>query len=282
MSSNTVEAVREIVIEPRTGWRMVDLGELCTHRDLLWNMTWRGIKGRYAQSALGLGWILVQPLATLLIYSFVFGRVVRIPVPGGAPYPVFVFCGMVPWLFFSGAMTAAGNSVVSGAAILTKVYFPRLILPLSNILSRLVDLMATLLVLGLLLAWYGVVPRPSAVVVLPVLVLIATAAALGVGLWLSAMAVQYRDVAHAMTFLAQIWMYMSPVIYPAEMVGEKYQLVYALNPMVGVISGFRSCLLGNPAMPWAQIAIGAAVSLVLLVTGAMYFRRCERLFADVA
>lgn len=280
--STTAEPLQEIVIEPRQGWRLVDLGELHDYRDLLWNLTWRNIRGRYAQSALGVGWVLILPLVTLAIFSLVFGRVVRVPVPGGVPYSLFAFCGLVPWMYFSSAMSGAAGSIVNEASILTKVYFPRLILPLSNVVSRLVDLGAMALVLAAMMAWHRMAPRPESVVVIPLLVAIMTACALGVGLWLSAMAVQYRDVAHALTFLAQIWMYLSPVLYPASLVPERYRLIYALNPMVGVISGFRSCLLGEPAMPWDQIAIGGAVSAFFLVTGALYFRRSERLFADVA
>lgn len=282
MSTITKTAPREIVIEPRKGWRMVDLAEVWQHRDLLWNLTWKNVKGRYAQSALGLGWVLVQPLVTLLIFSVIFGRVVRIPVPGGKPYALFAFCGLVPWMYFSAALMAAATSVLYEVGVITKVYFPRLILPLANILSRLIDLAAMLLVLALLLAWYRIMPQPSAVVLIPLLVLIATACALGLGLWLAAMAVQYRDVAHALGFLIQIWMYLSPVLYAASAVPKRYQLIYSLNPMVGVISGFRSCLLGDPAMPWDQITVAAVVSLFFLVTGAFYFRRSERLFADVA
>jgi lipopolysaccharide transport system permease protein len=272
----------ETVIEPSGSWRMVDLAEIANRRDLLWNLTWRNIKGRYAQSALGMGWVLVQPLVSLMIYSLIFGRVVRIKPPGGIPYAVYAFCGLVPWLYFSGAMSAAAGSILGSTQLITKVYFPRLVLPLSNVLGRLIDLGATLLVLAVLMAWHGIVPRPSAIVVLPMLVIIATAAALGVGLCLAAMAVQYRDVAHSLGFLVQIWMYLSPVVYPASFVPERYRLIYALNPMVGVISGFRAVLLRNPAIPWDQIAIAAVVSLLLLVGGAFYFRRSERLFADVA
>jgi lipopolysaccharide transport system permease protein len=282
MSIPTESAPREIIIEARPGWQAVNIRELREYGDLFWNLTWRNIKGRYAQSALGLGWMLVQPLVTLLIFSLVFGRVVRIEVPGGAPYSLFAFCGLVPWLFFSSSLQAASFSIMSEAQILSKIYFPRLILPLSNVVGRLVDLGLMVLVLAVLMAWHGVVPQPSAVVLVPLLAAIATACALGVGLWLSAMAVQYRDVALGLGFLIQIWMYLSPVFYPASLVPGRYRLIYSLNPLVGVISGFRSCLLGDPAMPWDQIAMAAVVSLFFLVTGAFYFRRSERLFADVA
>jgi lipopolysaccharide transport system permease protein len=248
----------------------------------MWNLTWRNVKGRYAQSALGLGWVLVQPLVTLAIFVLVFGRVVQVPVPGGVPYVLFAFSGLVPWLYFSAAMVGAAQSVMSEAQMLTKVYFPRLILPLSNVMARLVDLGAMLAVLLVLMLLYGWVPGPSALVMVPLLVAVMTACALGVGMGLSAMAVQYRDVAHALVFLAQVWMYLSPVIYPVSLVPERYRLIFGLNPMVGVLSGFRSSLLGDTAMPWDLVAEAAVVSLLLLVAGALYFRRSERLFADVA
>ena len=282
MSPNTIEVGREIVIEPRTGWRLVDLGELGAYRDLLWNLTWRNVKGRYAQSALAVGWVLVQPLAMLAIFTVVFGRVVGIEVPGGAPYSLFAFCGLVPWLFFSTSLVGASNSLVSESYILTKVYFPRLILPLSNVLARLIDLGAMLAILGGMMVWFGFAPRPSAAWMLPVLIVTMTACVLGLGLWLSAMAVQYRDVAHALSLITQLWMYATPVFYPESLIPAKHRLLYGLNPMVGVIAGFRSCLLGEPSTPWDLMGLAMGVSLCLLVTGTLYFRRSERLFADVA
>lgn len=272
----------EVIIEARPGWQAVDLRELARHRDLLWFLTWRNVKGRYAQSALGLGWVVVQPLLTLAVFGLVFGLVVRVPTPGKTPYLLFAFCGLVPWTFFSGAMMGAASSLISEAQLLSKVYFPRLILPLTQVIGRLIDLGAMLVLLAVLLAWYGYAPRPETVVVLPLLVLTMTACALGVGLWLSSLAIQYRDVAHALGFLAQLWMYLSPVVYPASLVPERYQLLYGLNPMVGIISGFRACLLGVPVMPWEQIGQSVGISVLLLVTGALFFRRSERLFADVA
>jgi lipopolysaccharide transport system permease protein len=282
MSIPTESAPREIIIEARPGWQAVNIRELREYGDLFWNLTWRNIKGRYAQSALGLGWMLVQPLMTLLIFSVVFGRVVKIEVPGGGPYSLFAFCGLVPWMYFSSALLAASLSVKSEASVISKIYFPRMILPLSNVMGRLIDLGATLLVLAIMMAWHGAAPRPSAIVLVPLLTVIMTACALGLGLLLAAMAVQYQDVALGLGFLIQIWMYLSPVLYPASLVPDRYQMIYSLNPMVGVISGFRSCLLGYPGFPWDQIAVAAAVSLFFLVTGAFYFRRSERLFADVA
>lgn len=280
-AATAVTPEREVVIEPSRGWRAIDFREVFEHRDLLWNLAWRSIKGRYAQSALGLGWMLVQPLITLLIFTIVFGRVVRIKPPGGGPYAAFVFCGMVPWLYFSGALVAASGSLVAEAQVLSKVYFPRLILPLSSVLGRLLDLGITFAVLLVLLAGFGIVPRPAALVMVPALTLVMTAAVLGAGLGLSALAIQYRDVAHALAFLTQIWMYLSPVFYPVEFVPDRFRLLYGLNPMVGVIQGFRSCLLGTGPTPWGLIAEGTAVALVFLAAGALYFRRSERLFADV-
>ncbi|WP_435006969.1 ABC transporter permease [Tundrisphaera lichenicola] len=271
----------EILIEARSGWQAVNLRELTEHRDLLYYMIWRNVKARYAQSALGLGWVIVQPLMTLMIFAVIFGRVVQIKAPGGSPYLLFAFCGLVPWTFFAGALTAASNSLVNEANTLTKVYFPRLFLPFTQVAGRLVDLAATLLILLVMMIAYGVLPRLESVFILPVLILIALMCALGFGLWLASLAVQYRDIAMIIGFLAQVWMYVSPVIYPASMVPDRYQMIYGLNPMVGVISGFRSCLLGHPAMPWIQILESFLVSVTVLVTGAFYFRRTERIFTDV-
>lgn len=273
--------VAETVIEPKSGWQLVDFRELWRYRDLFWNLMWRNFKGRYAQSALGVGWVVVQPTLTLLIFSMIFGRVVRIPAPGGTPYILFAFCGVVPWSYFSGAWMAAASSLVSEAALFSKVYFPRLILPLTQVFCRLVDLgIMTTILLGVLLA-YRQVPRPESLIMIPFLILVMTACAIGVGLWLSSLAVQYRDAAHIIGFLGQIWMYLSPVVYPASRVPERYQFLYSMNPMVGVIGGFRACFLGIPNMPWVPIIQATVISLLILVTGALYFRRTERIFADV-
>lgn len=270
-----------LVIEPRTGWRPVDWRELRAYRDLLWFNTWRGIRARYAQSALGIGWAVVQPVVSMLVYTIIFSKVARIPMPGDMPYALFAFCGIVPWGFFSGALTNASASLISNAGLLSKVYFPRLILPLSEVLARLVDFAITLIILGLMLAAYGIVPRPAALALVPLMTAAMAMAALGAGLWLSALAVQYRDVAYGLVFAIQIAFYFTPVIYDVAMIPGRLLPIFGLNPMVGVISAYRATLLGMHPIDWMLVAESLAVAAALLVSGAFYFRRTERLFADV-
>ena len=276
-------ASRKLVIEPRNGWRAVDFGELTSRRDLLFYMTLRGIKARYAQSALGIGWAVAQPLITMIVYTIIFSRVAKIPVPSDLPYALIAFCGIVPWSFFSGALSQASASLVGNAAMISKIYFPRMILPLSQVLSRLIDLAITLTILLVLIVSYGYVPRidASAVVLVPLMTLIAAMAALGAGLWLSAMAVQYRDVGYALPFVVQIGMYLSPVIYLSTMIPGPLRPIFGLNPMVGVIATYRATLLGMHPIPWMLMLESIAVTAVLLGSGVLYFRRAERLFADV-
>jgi lipopolysaccharide transport system permease protein len=280
-SESPAEPTPELIIEPRPGWRALDLGEIARYRDLFYFLTWRGIKARYAQSVLGVGWAVVQPVVSMLVFTVIFGRLARMD-SDGRPYALFAFCGLVPWTFFANALQGATQGMTHGAQMLTKIYFPRPILPASAVTSRLVDLSITLTLLLAMLAVFRVWPRAEAVVLLPMLIVVLYMAALGVGLWLAALAVQYRDVAYAMPFTIQILMYLSPVVYPLTKVPARYQWLYGLNPMAGVIGGFRAVLLGSTPIPWPLIAESAAVSLALLVGGALYFRRMERLFADVA
>jgi lipopolysaccharide transport system permease protein len=269
-----------LIIEPSSAWRFVNWRELVRYRDLLRFLTWRGIKGRYAQSALGIGWAVVQPMATALVFTVVFGRLAGV-ASDGLPYMLFAFCGLVPWTYFSAAMTAAANSLTTNANMLSKVYFPRLIFPLAEIAAKLVDLAVASAVLVLVLVWYQILPG-AGLAMLPVLLLIMLATALGMGLWLSALAVQYRDVAYGLNFAVQLMMYLSPVVYPASNVPEAYRWLYGLNPMAGVIEGFRAALLATPDMPWDLLLPGSLVAAALLITGVFFFRRMERLFADVA
>jgi lipopolysaccharide transport system permease protein len=270
----------EIIIEARPGWQLVDWRELYDHRDLLRYLTRREIRARYAQSVLGLGWAIIQPVASALVFTVVFGRLAGVG-SDGLPYGLFAFCGLILWTFFSGALASAAGSLIHNAAMLDKVYFPRLVLPLSAVAAKLVDLVVNAALLAALMAWYGVAPGP-AVVWLPVLLAVMLLAALGMGLWLGALAVQYRDVAHGLGFAIQILMYLSPVIYPASLVPNRFRWLYGLNPMAGVIEGTRAALLGSPAMPWDLILVGGPVAVALAVTGTLVFRRRERLFADVA
>lgn len=268
------------IIEARPGWRLVDFGELYAYRDLLRFLTWRSIKVLYAQSAIGIGWAVIQPVFSMLIFTVVFGRFAGIS-SDGAPYALFSLAALVPWTYFQNALLESANSLVSQVQMITKVYFPRVILPMSGVLAKLVDFCVAMCVLAGLMAWYGYLPTWN-IVFLPLLVLMMVAAAAGLGMWLTAMAIQYRDVKHALNFVVQLMMYATPVVYSASIVPARWQPFYALNPMVGVIEGFRAALLGTRPMPWEWIGIGAASAAVLLISGLFYFRRQERLFADVA
>lgn len=277
------------IIEPKTGWRLVDWKELWDYRDLYYFLVWRGIKTRYAQSVIGVGWAVIQPLFSMIVYTIVFGKLAKID-SNGVPYAVFSFAGLIPWTYFSNALTEGANSLVTNSSMISKVYFPRLILPLSAIASKLVDFAIAMGLMALLMAWYGVVPG-AGVLMMPVLILLMMLTAAGLGAWLTALAVQYRDVQHAMSFVVQLLMYAAPVVYPASLIPDKYEILgrtinlqylYALNPMVGVIEGFRSALLNTRLMPWAFIGIGALSALFIAFTGLLYFRRREHVFADVA
>jgi lipopolysaccharide transport system permease protein len=270
----------DLVLESRPGWRAVDFKELYKHRDLLAYWTWRNIKGRHAQSALGLGWAIIQPVVSTVIFTVVFGILMRVE-SDGVPYPLFALCGMVVWTYFSGALREAVDSLAGATAMLTKIYFPRLILPLSSALGKLVDLTVVFVLMIPLMLWYGVIPRIEAIVVVPVLILILILTTLGLALWLSALAVQYRDVSHGLAFAIQALMYMSPVVYSDKIVPERFRVLYGLNPIAGVIGGMRAVLLGTGPLPRDLILPGATVALLLAVSGLFYFRSRERIFADV-
>ncbi len=273
-------AAHEIVIKPRSGWRGIDLRELWDYRDLFYFLVWREIRVRYAQSVLGIGWALIQPLVMTIVFTIIFGSLVQV-ASDNTPYALFSLAGMVLWAFFSQSLNAASSSLVRSAPLLSKIYFPRLILPITSVLSKLVDLAIALLLLAGVMLWFQVVPTVW-VLLLPLLIVIALLAALGAGMWMTALAVQYRDVNYATGFIVNILMYASPVVYPVSLVPEPYRLIYALNPMAGVIAGFRAALFGNIAIPWDMLLIGGAVALLLASSGAAYFRRVERVFADVA
>ena len=268
------------IIEPRSGWRLIDWRELRDYRDLFLFLTWRNIKVLYAQSAIGIGWAVIQPLFSMILFTLVFGKLAKIS-SDGVPYAVFSFTALVPWTYFSNSLTQGVNSLVQNANMISKVYFPRLILPMSAVAAKLLDFSIAMLVLTALMVWYRMVPTLG-ILALPLLILLMILTAAGLGAWLTALAIQYRDVKHAMTFVVQLLMYAAPVVYPTSLIPERYQLLYAINPMVGVIEGFRAALLGTRPMPWDFIAVGAASALVIALTGALYFRRKERIFADVA
>lgn len=277
------------VIEPRSGWQLLDLRELYQYRDLFRFLIWRSIKVRYAQSAIGIGWAVIQPLFSMVIFTVVFGKLAGIS-SDGAPYAVFSFAALVPWTYFSNALTEGVDSLVSNANMLRKVYFPRLLLPLSAVAAKLLDFTIAGVILAAMMAWYGVVPTWG-ILLVPGLILLMMTAAVGASLWLTALAVQYRDIKHAMNFVVQLLMYAAPVVYPTTLIPTSYsvagvvlnpRLLYALNPMVGVIEGFRAALLGTTPMPWDLLAVGTVSATVLAVTGMLFFRSKERLFADVA
>jgi lipopolysaccharide transport system permease protein len=270
----------DLILESRPGWRAVDFEELYKNRDLLVYWTWRNIKGRHAQSALGLGWAFIQPVVSTVIFTVVFGILMRVE-SDGVPYPLFALCGMVVWTYFSGALREAVDSLAGSTPMLTKIYFPRLILPLSSVLGKLVDLTVVFMLMIPLTLWYGVIPRIEAMVVVPALILILILTTLGLGLWLSALAVQYRDVSHGLGFGIQAIMYMSPVIYSDHIVPDRFRIIYGLNPVAGVIAGMRAVMLGTGPLPWELIVPGAMIALLLAVSGLYYFRSRERIFADV-
>lgn len=267
------------IIDAKTRWGLVDLRDLWYYRDLLYFLVWRDIKVRYAQSVLGVGWAVIQPVFLMIVFTLVFGRLARLD-SDGAPYAIFSYVALVPWTYFSNALTDSTTSLVQNSALITKVYFPRIILPLSAILSKLIDFaIALILVIGLLV-WYKTVPNVG-VAVIPLLVLLMILTAAGLGIWLASLAIQYRDIKYALTFIIQMLMFASPVVYPLNMVPERYQFLYSLNPMVGVIEGFRSAFLATNPMPWNLIGSGFCVAIALLVAGTFYFRRNEESFADV-
>jgi lipopolysaccharide transport system permease protein len=270
----------EIVIRKTSGWRLIDFEELYRYRDLLWFLTWRNVKVLYAQSVIGIGWAVLQPLFSMLVFTLVFGMFAKMN-SDGVPYALFSFCGLVPWSYFSNALLDSGNSLVNQADMLSKVYFPRLVLPLSSVLSKLVDLVIALGVLFGMMLLYQRIPSLQ-VIFLPLLIAIMTITAAGMGMFLTSMAIQYRDIKHAMNFIVQLLMYAAPVLYPTTLVPEWLQPFYAINPMVGVIEGFRASLLGTREMPWQWILIGAVSSLIIFATGLLQFRKQERVFADVA
>lgn len=271
---------KTLIIEPSRGWQMINLKELIRYRDLLYFLVIRGVKARYAQSVLGISWAIIQPLFTTLLFTIIFGNVVKVN-SDGVPYVVFSFGAMVPWNYFSSTLTESANSLVANANMINKVYFPRLVLPLSAALSKLLDFVIGFVVLIGFLVYFQMLPSWE-IIFLPLLLAILLMTSLGMGMILSAMAVQFRDVKHATSFLVQLLMYGAPVVYATSAIPEAWRFWYSLNPMVGVIEGFRSIFLGTQAFPWQWIAPGAVVSVVVFVFGLFYFRRMERVFADVA
>jgi lipopolysaccharide transport system permease protein len=268
-----------IEIRPGGGWRALDLREVWEYRELLQILVWRDLKVRYRQTFLGVIWVVAQPLLTTLIFTLLFNRIGHITAGTSVPYSLFVMVALVPWTFFSGGVTASSNSLIGSAHLISKVYFPRFIVPAASVLAGLADLAVTL---GLVIVMLVVarVPVTPQLALLPIGLLLCLVFALGVGLWMSALNVEYRDVKVIVPFLLQLWMYATPVVYPLSVIPQKFRWIAALNPMTGVIELFRASLLGDP-VPWSGVVYAAVVTAVVTISGAYYFRRMERLFADV-
>ena len=267
-----------VVIEPTRGWSAINLRELWTYRDLLMILAGRDVKLRYKQTGLGITWVVLQPLVAALIFSFIFGRFAKMP-SDGQPYLVFVFSGLVIWNYFAAVLQRAGNSLITDQRLITKVYFPRLAIPLASTFSALIDLCVSLVVLGLFMAFFGITPTWR-LLALPFFVVLAAITATGVSLWLSALNVKYRDFAHAMPFMLQVWMFASPVAYAASLVPEKWRLLYSINPAVAFVEGARWSILGSSSLTAPMVALTTAIGVTVFVAGAFFFRRVERGFAD--
>jgi lipopolysaccharide transport system permease protein len=279
-SGSEVET-NEVIIQPSHGWVSLGLRDLWAYRELLYFLAWRDIKVRYKQTVLGASWAILQPFLSMLIFTIFFGWLAQMP-SDGTPYPVFTFTALVPWTFFSNGLTQSSNSLVSSANLIKKIYFPRLVVPISVVLAGLPDFMLSFLVLIGMMFYYGVHPNWLSLLYLPPLLLLALVTSLGTGLWFSALNVKYRDVRYIVAFLTQVWMFATPVVYPASLLPARWRTIYGINPMVGVIEGFRWALLKTDAAPGPYIAVSSVTALLILITGMYYFRRVEKDFADLA
>lgn len=268
-----------IRIEPAKGWVSLRLGELWEYRELLYFLTWRDLKVRYKQTALGVAWAIIQPFCSMLVFSLFFGRLGKMP-SDGIPYPIFAFAALVPWTVFSNGLVHSANSLVGSANLIRKVYFPRLAIPISTILSGVADFVLSFVVLMGMMAYYHLWPSVN-IIWIPLLLLLGLITSLGVGLWLTALNVQFRDVRYIVPFLAQFWMFATPIVYPSSLLSEPWRTIYGINPMVGVVEGFRWALLGTDTAPGLMIIVSTLTALVILVSGAFYFRRMETSFADL-
>ena len=278
MATSASENERVTVIEPAKGWEFPDFKELNAYQDLFYFLVWRDIKVLYAQTVLGFSWAILNPLVQIIIFSIIFGRVAKIPTDG-IPYVLFSTVAIIPWTYMSESMSTSSQSLVTGQNLLGKVYFPRIIFPLTSVLAKLVDFSISIMLVVAVMFYYQVSPTWN-LVYLPLLVLLMMIVPTGVGLWLSALAIRYRDVKFAMPFIIRMLIYSAPILYPASAIPEQYRFLYSLNPIVAVVEGYRACLLGMP-MPWEFILPGALVAVLVLIFGAIYFRRMERVFVDV-
>lgn len=268
-----------VVIQPGETLLHLDLGGIWQYRELLYFLVWRDVKVRYKQTAIGIGWTVLQPLMTMVLFTIVFGNFAQIP-SDGLPYPVFAYTALLPWTYFAQALGRGGTSLVGNANLISKVYFPRLMIPLATAVAPIVDFWCSFVILLGLMGWFGIVPTWG-VLMLPLFLLLAVMTALAMSLWLAPPNVKYRDVGHTIPFLIQFWMYASPVAYPVSLVPEQWRLLYSLNPMAGVIEGFRWALLGKASPDFMVMAVSAAMEVALLFGGILYFQRMEQTFADV-
>lgn len=268
-----------LILRPSRGWGSLNLGELWKYRELIYFLTWRDLKVRYKQTILGAAWAILQPFLSMVVFSIFFGGLLNIPSEG-VPYPLFSYTALLPWGMFSKALNDAGRSLVTNRAMITKIYFPRIVIPLSSVLASVVDFLIAFVVLLGMLFYFDLSPHVG-VWALPLFLLLAMVTALGIGLWLSALNVLYRDIGYIIPFLTQLWFYLTPIVYPASKIPEQWQFIYALNPMVGVVEGFRWAILGASSPPGPALAISVSVACAMLLSGMFYFRRMERTFADL-
>ncbi len=283
----TQPAPEEVVIlRPSRGWSALNLGDLWRYRELVYFMIWRDIKVRYKQTALGAAWAIIQPFFTMVVFTLFFGKLAKVP-SDNVPYPIFSYAGLLPWGLFTKALSDAGRSMISNRSMITKIYFPRLVIPIASVLAGVVDFAIAILVLFGMMIYYNTLPNgnyhvvPTAAIwTLPLFLLLSLVTALGVGLWLSALNVIYRDINYILPFITQFWLFITPIAYPSSMIPEKWRLLYALNPMTGVVEGFRWALLGTETAPGPMLAVSSTIAVLVLISGLFYFRRMERTFAD--
>lgn len=280
MTELTKREPATIYIKPSTGLAALNLKDLWAYRELVYFMIWRDVKVRYKQTMLGAAWAIIQPALTMIVFTFLFGRIAKLPTDGGIPYPIFSYTALLPWGLFIAALNQASRSLTTNQSMVTKIYFPRLVLPLASILSGLVDFVIAFVILIGLMIYYRVTPSINAIWALPLFLLLAIVTALGVALWLAAINVQYRDVNYALPFLTQFWLFITPVAYSSNLISEKWQLVYSLNPMAGVVNGFRWALLGANTGPGPEMTVSVFISILILIGGLFYFRNMEKTFAD--
>jgi lipopolysaccharide transport system permease protein len=278
--TNQMDQTNEItIIRPSKGWVSLKLQELWEYRELLYFLVWRDVKVRYKQTVLGAAWAIIQPFFTMVVFSLFFGKLAKMP-SDGIPYPLFSFAALVPWAFFANGLSQASNSLVGSAHLITKVYFPRLVVPISSVISGILDFALAFVVLLGMTLYYGIIPTFN-IIWLPFLLLLAFVTALGVGMWFSALNVQFRDVRYILPFITQFWMFATPIVYPSSLLPEPWRTVYGLNPMVGVVEGFRWALLGTQTAPGPILIVSSLASLAILMGGAFYFKRMEKTFADL-